>query len=642
MKNKFLLILLLPVIIFTACGNPAGSGTTLPNRSALLAALNSARDLLDRTVIDDNEDNVFNDFFFVEEINKNTIEDFKEAIELASQIMDTDSATQAEIDVAAIALLEAMDIFDDPNIRKPGTKVPIDKISLDNDTHGFTEQLYGYGTISPFTITVTNEGNRNTGNLAINLTGANAGSFTLSIAEITGIGEGNNATFTVVPNTGLPVGSFEAVVTVKGANNLDASFNVSFTVNPNPITEAALTITAPEIRAPISAITSTNTNFTITTINWLEGSTIFTAANYRGGYVYTVNIALNANEGHSFTGINDANVTVNNMPAIVTEKSDQVLRLSYVFEATLSSVDIILSMDELSQIAITDQGISRVNIGPYDLDDGNPSQNITVTGNVSNVQWMYGLIPIGSNTGNNTSINLNRAMFNRQGLHTITVSFNYEGVHWLVSIELNIIPEERAPVHFNLNMDELSMTDSGTAIVNLGSFTLNDETPSQIITIDGNVSQIQWRNGQIPLGNGNEITLNRSAFSGGTHSINVSFYYQGKPWLVNFELIIIPPARAPIYIQLNMDNLVMTDEGEILLDNIEPVILNNIYTSQTISLPQGVSSPVWRNGTITLISPDPYNLSLYRSQFSPGTYSISVSFVYDNANWLVKISLTVQ
>ena len=80
-------------------------------------------------------------------------------------------------------------------------------------------------------ITVTNTGNQATGALTVALSGASAGSFTLSVISLTSITSTNGTTsFTVRPNNSLAAGTYIATVTVSGGNGITASFTVNFTV----------------------------------------------------------------------------------------------------------------------------------------------------------------------------------------------------------------------------------------------------------------------------------------------------------------------------------------------------------------------------------------------------------------------------
>jgi hypothetical protein len=76
------------------------------------------------------------------------------------------------------------------------------------------------------------------------LSGANSGSFFLSNTMISSIAAGGTGAFTVVPKTGLAVGTRTVTVTVSGGNGIWASFTVSFTVNTVNTVPAGKIITA--------------------------------------------------------------------------------------------------------------------------------------------------------------------------------------------------------------------------------------------------------------------------------------------------------------------------------------------------------------------------------------------------------------
>ncbi|MCL2008749.1 MAG: hypothetical protein FWG77_11770, partial [Treponema sp.] len=91
----------------------------------------------------------------------------------------------------------------------------------------------GYSAQTPETVTITNDGTGNASVTAIALT-VGASSFTLASAGARTINTSDTSTFTVVPNTGLPVGVHNAVVTVtyEGGDvaSATAQVNVSFEV----------------------------------------------------------------------------------------------------------------------------------------------------------------------------------------------------------------------------------------------------------------------------------------------------------------------------------------------------------------------------------------------------------------------------
>jgi formylglycine-generating enzyme required for sulfatase activity len=101
-------------------------------------------------------------------------------------------------------------------------------------TYIFPAAIVGYGEQTAHTVTINNIGNGATGVLTAGLSGADSGLFTLSATSINSIGVSGSDTFTVVPNTGLAEGTYTAMVTVSGGNDISENFTVSFTVNPIP------------------------------------------------------------------------------------------------------------------------------------------------------------------------------------------------------------------------------------------------------------------------------------------------------------------------------------------------------------------------------------------------------------------------
>jgi len=134
--------------------------------------------------------------------------------------------------------------------------------------HAFASAQHGYDEITPLTVTITNTGDQPTGALAVTLSGANPGFFTVSPTSIADIPVDGTATFTVGPNTGLPVGEYAATVAVSGANITARSFAVTFEVIPAPTFGISLSAADTETFGPFQvgyaeitprAITVTNT-----------------------------------------------------------------------------------------------------------------------------------------------------------------------------------------------------------------------------------------------------------------------------------------------------------------------------------------------------------------------------------------------
>jgi len=100
--------------------------------------------------------------------------------------------------------------------------------------HNFGTVAQGYPEQTSHSVTVRNTGSQATGNLSVNLTGSNAGSFTLSTASISNLAPDATTNFTVVPNMGLSPGTHTATVVVSGGNGISESFHVQFVVRGTP------------------------------------------------------------------------------------------------------------------------------------------------------------------------------------------------------------------------------------------------------------------------------------------------------------------------------------------------------------------------------------------------------------------------
>jgi hypothetical protein len=116
--------------------------------------------------------------------------------------------------------------------------------------HTFPSVEVNYGTITPINVTVTNIGNQTENSLTIAL--SDKDSFSLSTENLSSLGVGEQANFTVVPKIGLPVKNepYNATVTVKGSNDISKSFNVSF--RPESTTDYRIELLDNDTREPIA------------------------------------------------------------------------------------------------------------------------------------------------------------------------------------------------------------------------------------------------------------------------------------------------------------------------------------------------------------------------------------------------------
>lgn len=157
----------------------------------------------------------------------------------------------------------------------------VQKISISLDptgTYTFSEATVGYDAETPKTVTVTNTGNAETGELKVALSGTHAADFVLSTETISSIAvksteenQDGTATFTVAPRTSLSPENYTATVTVSGQNIVAQSFGISFTVKAKglqrsieldvegPYTFPTATVGYSDLAAKEVKITSTGT-----------------------------------------------------------------------------------------------------------------------------------------------------------------------------------------------------------------------------------------------------------------------------------------------------------------------------------------------------------------------------------------------
>ena len=129
----------------------------------------------------------------------------------------------------------------------------------------FDEATEGYGDQTALDVTVTNEGNAETGDLTVSLSGDNPDAFVVDPSAIESIAVGGEASFTVTPKTGLPAGTYTATVTVRGTEIVAQSFDVKFTV------KAA----APVVKPPRPNTPSGSTTVTVDSPKTADNSGLF-------------------------------------------------------------------------------------------------------------------------------------------------------------------------------------------------------------------------------------------------------------------------------------------------------------------------------------------------------------------------------
>ncbi len=93
----------------------------------------------------------------------------------------------------------------------------------------FETEVIGYTQPSALAVTICNIDDTDIDNVTIALTGSDATAFTLSKEAIVGLAKDETDSFTVVPNAGLPIGTYLAKVTIT-ARDVEESFEVGFRV----------------------------------------------------------------------------------------------------------------------------------------------------------------------------------------------------------------------------------------------------------------------------------------------------------------------------------------------------------------------------------------------------------------------------
>jgi uncharacterized membrane protein len=138
--------------------------------------------------------------------------------------------------IIALILAVAFLMF---NCSQPGDNPPQKtySIQLKNGDTALTAYNFVEGVRTPLTVTVVNTGTEATGKLSIEITGNDASNFTVtpSTLSLESIAKDGSETFTVAPHGTLTADqTYTATITVKGNNNINKSFTVSFKESSTP------------------------------------------------------------------------------------------------------------------------------------------------------------------------------------------------------------------------------------------------------------------------------------------------------------------------------------------------------------------------------------------------------------------------
>jgi hypothetical protein len=119
-------------------------------------------------------------------------------------------------------------------------------LSVSPESICFGPVITNYANIGAQTVTVFNYNDIPTGDLSITLGGDNPDYFVLSAALILSLESNASGSFNVVPVSGLPAGMYTATVTISNIN-LFSSIDISFVVEPAPLTQQGFIISIGDI-----------------------------------------------------------------------------------------------------------------------------------------------------------------------------------------------------------------------------------------------------------------------------------------------------------------------------------------------------------------------------------------------------------
>jgi len=117
-------------------------------------------------------------------------------------------------------------------------------------------------------------------------------------------------------------------------NTMTRNYNI--TVKPQPITNIAITVEAPEAAIEPSSYAQGEGNFSIGAVSWTEDGITFSGA-FHGGTAYTATVTLTANANYTFENLSagsNSGTTINGLTATVSANTNTTVKLSRTFPET--------------------------------------------------------------------------------------------------------------------------------------------------------------------------------------------------------------------------------------------------------------------------------------------------------------------
>jgi hypothetical protein len=319
----------------------------------------------------------------------------------------------------------------------PDEDTPLYGISLNQSgDYTFTAATVGYGAQTAKSVSVSNAGIQPTGDLTIELSGANSGSFTLNKTALNSIAVNGSDSFTVVPNTGLAIGTYTATVRVSGDATITAKeFDVRFTVNPHDLGAASVTgLVKPVTGAAPGTTAGLNgaAGYTVQSIVWKTGG-LDVSGNFAAATAYTATIVLKAGTEYRFTGTITPSVNAGTASAGTINEAGpgNTLTFTVSFPATTGLISITVLVD-IDGTLITNQPetttLSRA---------AGATLTVEAAAGLTDIQWSLNETDIPTPKGTARSISFAAANY-PTGAYTLGLRLKKGGVPYSANIEFTV------------------------------------------------------------------------------------------------------------------------------------------------------------------------------------------------------------
>ena len=324
--------------------------------------------------------------------------------------------------------------------------------------------------------------------------------------------------------TNLETGAYRYRVTVTNTNGVGTVSIISqeavITVTPQPITDAAITVTAPVKDATPSTTATGTGNFTVSAVTW-SSTTGVISGNFLADTVYIVSVTLTANANYTFSTDFTATINGNDADTNLGVNANSVT-VSHTFDPTLAA-----------EISITTQPVVVTTVMA-----GNIYITLTVDATVDggatlSYQWYSNTTD--NNTGGILITGATTANFDIPT--TLTAGTYY--YYCIVSANLGAAPVTSNIAVVTVQQEAaftITFTQIADAAPNITGPTIY-KNPGELhaITLENSTqyNSIEWYIDGVELpgsANSEAITLNPANYGVGQHSLTVEVLRAGVPY----------------------------------------------------------------------------------------------------------------